>query len=48
MLSSASSSPRALHASDTGLLDGRTDLVSPFEAVTDFLGLPAYRDLEEA
>jgi methylisocitrate lyase len=38
----------ALRASETGLLAGRTDLVSTFEAVTDFLGLPAYQELEDA
>jgi methylisocitrate lyase len=38
---------RALKSSPTGLLEGRTDFVTSFKAFTDFVGLPAYRALEE-
>jgi 2-methylisocitrate lyase-like PEP mutase family enzyme len=38
---------RALKASPTGLLEGRTDLVTSFKEFTDFVGLPQYRALEE-
>jgi methylisocitrate lyase len=38
---------RALKASPSGLLEGRTDLVTSFREFTDFVGLPEYRALEE-
>lgn len=38
---------RALKASPTGLLEGRTELVTSFKEFTDFVGLPQYRSLEE-
>jgi methylisocitrate lyase len=38
----------ALRGSGTGLLGGRQDLVSSFDEVTTFLGLPAYLDMENA
>jgi 2,3-dimethylmalate lyase len=38
----------ALRASDSGLLAGRDDLVSSFDEVTTFLGLPAYLEMESA
>jgi 2-methylisocitrate lyase-like PEP mutase family enzyme len=38
----------ALRASDSGLLAGRDDLVSSFDDVTTFLGLPAYLEMESA
>jgi hypothetical protein len=37
----------ALRASATGVLSDRSDLVSGFDEVTDFLGLPAYRVMED-
>ncbi len=37
-----------LRSSDTGLLGGRGDLISSFDEMTAFLGLPAYLDLESA
>jgi 2-methylisocitrate lyase-like PEP mutase family enzyme len=36
----------ALHASETGLLEGRTDLLSSFEEYTQFVGLNEYRAQE--
>src|SRR5512141_2425272 len=38
---------RALKASPTGLLEGRTEFVTSFKEFTDFVGLPEYRALEE-
>ena len=38
---------RALKASPTGLLEGRTELVTSFKEFTDFVELPQYRALEE-
>jgi methylisocitrate lyase len=38
---------RALKASPTGLLEGRTEFVTSFKEFTDFVGLPQYRALEE-
>jgi 2-methylisocitrate lyase-like PEP mutase family enzyme len=37
----------ALRAAPDGVLPDRRDLVSPFDAVTDFLGLARYRELED-
>ena len=37
----------ALHASPTGLLEGRTEWVSGFREYTSFVGLPEYREMED-
>jgi methylisocitrate lyase len=37
----------ALHASETGLLAGRSELVTSFQEYTDFVGLPQYRRKED-
>ena len=37
----------ALQASPTGLLPGRTDLITPFAQYTDFVGLKDYNRMEK-